>query len=175
VGVQRLGRDPAGAAAIAAIPVAPASRRSPVPRSRGKSRLCPQRDWPRLWALLGRDPVGAGQAAHTASTFARVAFTDGSRVPVANGRASPGSVAAGRDPAGAGPYRPHGVHVRPCRVHGRCGQWYRRRDVAAWPRSGRCRHSRSHRPPFARAAFTGVVACGPGVATWARGSLGAFR
>jgi hypothetical protein len=24
-------------------------------------------------------------------------------------------------------------------------------------------------PPFARAAFTGVVACGPGVATWAIG------
>jgi hypothetical protein len=29
--------------------------------------------------------------------------------------------------------------------------------------------SRPRVPPFARAAFTGVVACGPGVATWARG------
>jgi len=25
-----------------------------------------------------------------------------------------------------------------CRVHGRCGLWPRRRDVAAWPRSDRC-------------------------------------
>jgi len=26
--------------------------------------------------------------------------------------------------------------VRPCRVHGRCGLWSRRRNVAAWPRHG---------------------------------------
>ena len=29
----------------------------------------------------------------------------------------------------------------------------------------------ARRPPFARAAFTGVVASGPGVATWARGDV----
>ncbi len=114
--------------------------------------------------------------------------------------------------------------VRPCRVHGRCGQapasrrglaairqvpthtaaipaarvspfarvgfagrrgvllasWPQRRDVAAWPRSGRCwpsppagRPSRPRVPPFARAVFTGgigvVIASPPGVATWTPG------
>jgi len=63
------------------------------------------------------------------------------------------------------PFPPPRPAVRPCRVHGRCGQWPRRRDggdVAAWPRSGRCPPSG---PTFARVAFTGrsgvPVANGP--------------
>jgi len=70
--------------------------------------------------------------------------------------------------------------VRPCRVHGRCGLWPRRRDggeVAVWPRCGRCcrhrHHSRPRVPPFALAAFRGVVAAV--VPASRRGRLAAIR
>ena len=48
------------------------------------------------------------------------------------------------------------------------------RDPAGAAHGSRPAHSRPRVPPFARAAFTGVVACGPGVATWAQ-PLAAIR
>jgi hypothetical protein len=73
----------------------------------------------------------------------------------------------GRDPAGAAPASRRSPVSR-SRALWPVAPASRR---SRWPRSGRswsrgC-HSRPRVPPFAWVAFTGVVASGPGVATWA--------
>jgi hypothetical protein len=74
-------------------------------------------------------------------------------------------VSLGRDPAGAGPSPPTGwpfpptwPDVRPCRVHGRCGLWHRRRDVGTGTRWARSRSGRRgpllpNWPSFSRMAL----------------------
>ncbi len=63
------------------------------------------------------------------------------------------------------PFPPWSPHVRPRRGHGRCGLWPRRRDVAAGRDPAGAAIPAHTASTFARVAFTGVVACDPGVAT----------
>ena len=114
---QPPGRDPAGAGPL----TAPASRRSPVSRSRALWPVAPASRRSRLAAIRQVPPPSC-------PPFARAAFTG----VVACG---PGVATSAAWPRSgrcrhAAPARPD---VRPCRVHGRkwrpCGQWP---GVATW-------------------------------------------